>query len=123
MTAPEYFERFARRAHAALLHVFQALADAFLRIRLRGDIQQALIGFGVLYDGFRLSIDAEGERLFCFLAMTHDLRRIAAGSCRGFERRPKNSEASLAAGLAPESRRTRGDKLVVLDYGAYNWVS
>lgn len=35
----------------------------------------------------------------------------------------KNSEASLAAGLAPEFRRTRGDKLVVLDYGASHRVS
>jgi hypothetical protein len=39
------------------------------------------------------------------------------------KRQPKNSEASPAAGLAPEFRRTRGDKLVVLDYGAPNWVS
>jgi hypothetical protein len=39
------------------------------------------------------------------------------------KRQHKNSEASLAAGLAPEFRRTRGDKLVVLDYGARNWVS
>ncbi len=39
------------------------------------------------------------------------------------KRQHKNSEASLAAGLAPEFRRTRGDKLVVLDYGAHNWVS
>ena len=39
------------------------------------------------------------------------------------EKADKNSEASLAAGLAPEFRRTRGDKLVVLDYGAHNWVS
>jgi hypothetical protein len=37
--------------------------------------------------------------------------------------RHKNSEASLAAGLAPEFRRTRGDKLVVLDYDKHNWVS
>jgi hypothetical protein len=39
------------------------------------------------------------------------------------KRQHRNSEASLAAGLAPEFRRTRGDKLVVLDYGAHNWVS
>jgi hypothetical protein len=39
------------------------------------------------------------------------------------KRQHRNSEASLAAGLAPEFRRTRGDKLVVLDYGAHNGVS
>jgi len=35
----------------------------------------------------------------------------------------KNSEASLSAGLAPESRRTRGDKIIRLDYGLYDRVS
>jgi hypothetical protein len=33
----------------------------------------------------------------------------------------KNSEASLSAGLAPEFRRTRGDK--VIDYGSFDLVS
>jgi len=37
--------------------------------------------------------------------------------------RRKNSEASLSAGLAPEFRRTRGDKLVCLDYGLCHSVS
>ncbi len=38
------------------------------------------------------------------------------------KRQDKNSEASLAAGLAPEFRRTQGDKLVKLDYSLYNSV-
>jgi hypothetical protein len=33
----------------------------------------------------------------------------------------RNSEASLSAGLAPEFRRTRGDK--VIDYGSFDLVS
>ncbi len=39
------------------------------------------------------------------------------------KRRHKNSEASLSAGLAPEFRRTRGDKIIKLDYGLYDSVS
>ena len=35
----------------------------------------------------------------------------------------ENSEASLSAGLAPEFRRTRGDKIIRLDYGLYDSVS
>ncbi len=35
----------------------------------------------------------------------------------------KNSEASLSAGLAPEFRGTRGDKIIRLDYGLYDSVS
>ena len=34
----------------------------------------------------------------------------------------KNSEASLSTGLAPEFRRTRGDKIINLDYGLYDSV-
>ena len=78
MAAPEYFQCFARGTHTALLHVFQALADAFLFIRLRGDIQKSLIGFGILHDGFGLSADGENERFFRLLEMLHELRRIAA---------------------------------------------
>jgi len=39
------------------------------------------------------------------------------------KKRRKNTEASFSAGLAPESRRTRGGKLVNLDYGLYALVS
>ena len=35
----------------------------------------------------------------------------------------KNSEASLSAGLAPEFRRTRGDKIIRSDYALYGPVS
>ena len=59
MVAPEGFERFARGAHAALFQVFEGLADAFECIRLRGDIQEALIGFGILDYRFGLSTDRE----------------------------------------------------------------
>jgi hypothetical protein len=64
MVAPEHFQGFARRTHATLFHVFEALPDAFVCICLRGDIQQALIGSGILPDRFGLSFD--GLRAFIF---------------------------------------------------------
>src|SRR5579859_4513855 len=81
MVAPEHFERFACRTDAAFLHVVQALTDAFPGVRLRGDIEQALIGFGILHDRFGFSIDGENERFFGLFEMLHELRRIAA-ECR-----------------------------------------
>lgn len=49
---------------------------------------------------------------------------ISDHGARGFvNRQHKNSEASLAAGLAPEFRGTQGDKLVDLDYGLHDLVS
>ncbi len=56
MGAPEHFQRFARRMHAALLQVFHTLADSLTCIRLRRDVQQELVGFSVLHNRFRLSI-------------------------------------------------------------------
>jgi|GEM_PF-5646512 len=81
MVAPEHFQRFARRTHPALLQVSPALTDAFQRIRLCGDIQQALIGFGILYHRFGLSIDCENQRLYRLFEMLHELRWIAP-ECR-----------------------------------------
>jgi len=52
----ELGEKFARRSDPSLSDVLQALTDAFLRIRVSSDIQQAPIGFGVLYNGGGLSL-------------------------------------------------------------------
>jgi hypothetical protein len=81
MVAPEQFESFARGTHAALFHVLHSLTDAFQYIGLRGDIQQALIGFCILYDCFRFSIDRKNERFFRLFEMLHELRWIAP-ECR-----------------------------------------
>jgi hypothetical protein len=37
--------------------VIEALANSFLSVGARGDIEQALIGFGILHNGGWLSID------------------------------------------------------------------
>jgi len=49
--------------------------------------------------------------------------RPRVSGMNGVKKQHKNSEASLSAGLAPEFRRTRGDKLVFLDCGARNRFS
>jgi hypothetical protein len=85
MAAPEYFQCFARGTHTALLHVFQALADAFLFVCLRGDIEQSLIGFGILHDDFGLSVDGKDERFFRLFEMLRELRRIAAELSHGLK--------------------------------------
>jgi hypothetical protein len=83
MAAPEDFQRFASRTHAALFQVFEALTDAFEYICLRGDIQEALIGFGILHDGFGLTVDGENEWFFGLFEMFYKLRWIAPESCHG----------------------------------------
>src|SRR5260370_23967064 len=53
------FELGEKLPHGPSLSFFrlvQALADAFLRISVGGNVEQALIGFGVLHDGRRLPL-------------------------------------------------------------------
>src|SRR5882762_9716635 len=81
MLAPEHFQSFTRRTHTPLLYVFEALPDSFKRIGLCGNVEQALIGFGILHDRFRFSIDRKNQRFLRLLEMLHELRRIAP-ECR-----------------------------------------
>lgn len=54
-------------------YVVQALADAFFSISARGDIEQALIGCGVLYDGGGFSVYREHDRALRFLELLHEV--------------------------------------------------
>src|SRR5258708_10065682 len=68
--APELFQRFSRWKHSAFLEVLNALSDTLLFIRLCSDIQQALIGLGVLHDCFGFSVDGENDGLLAFFQMS-----------------------------------------------------
>src|SRR5438876_10328686 len=81
MVAAEHFQSFTRRTHPTLLCVFEALPDALKRIGLRGDVEQPLIGLGILHDRFRFSIDRKNQRFLRFLKVLHELPWIAA-ECR-----------------------------------------
>src|SRR5437016_14030961 len=78
MVAAEDFQSFTRRTHTTLLYVFEALPDALKRIGLCGNVEQALIGLGILHDRFRLSIDGKNQRFLRFLEVLHELPWIAA---------------------------------------------
>ena len=78
MIAAEGLQSFARGAHTTLLCVFDTLSDALKGIGLCGDVEQALIGFGILDDRFCFSVDRKNERFLRFLELLHELSRIAA---------------------------------------------
>src|SRR5258708_12139436 len=81
MVAPEHLQSFTRRTHTTLLYVFEALPDSLKCIGLRGNVEQALIGFRILHDRFRFSIDCKNQRFLRLLEMLHELPRIAP-ECR-----------------------------------------
>src|SRR5882762_3429060 len=58
-------------------HVIESLADSLFRIRASGDVEQALVRFGVLHDGRSLPLDGEHYRALAFFScfMTSPERR------------------------------------------------
>ena len=77
MAAPEHFQSFTRRTHTTLLYVFDTLPDSLKRIGVCGNVEQALIGFGVLRDRFRFSVDGKHQRFLRLFEMLHELPWIA----------------------------------------------
>src|SRR5216684_1647236 len=77
MVAPKHLQCFTGGTHTTLLCVFEALPDALKCSGLCGDVEQALIGFRILHDRFRLSIDRKNQRLLRLFEMLHELPWIA----------------------------------------------
>lgn len=65
---------------APLPSVFQALANSLLCIRLRGDVQKALVCLRVLNDGRGLSIHSQNDWALAFLDLFEKLAGTAAES-------------------------------------------
>jgi hypothetical protein len=55
------------RASATVGYIIQALANAFLGIGTGGDVEQTLIGLGILHNGGRLPLNCEHDGVFTFL--------------------------------------------------------
>jgi hypothetical protein len=83
MGALEFLQSLTRWTHPALAYILQSLAYAFGGIGSGSDVQQALVGFGVLNNGFGFAVNRENQRAFRFLEVLHELSRVAAESGHG----------------------------------------
>jgi hypothetical protein len=81
MDATEQFQNFPRWTHAALLYILKPLPDSLSFVGLRGNVEEALIGLGILDDGFRFAIHGENQRPLGLLEALHEFRRITPESC------------------------------------------
>ena len=79
----ELVKELSRRPGPSLFHVFEPLTDAFLRIGARGDVEQPLIGFRVLYDSRCLAIYGEHQGALGFPEPLHE---VAGGTAKGRQR-------------------------------------
>ena len=66
----------------AMCYVVEPLANTFPSIGARGDVEQALIGFGVLHDGcsFAVNRSTTGRLVFlsCFMKSPDDRRNVVS---------------------------------------------
>jgi hypothetical protein len=85
MMAPELFESLTGWANSPLLYIFKTLPNSLGRVCMCGNVEQALIGFSILHDGFGLSIDREHERPFRFLQMLHEFGGITPEGSHGLD--------------------------------------
>jgi hypothetical protein len=67
----EIGEELPDRSCLAFSGIYQALANTFLRGCLRGYIEQALIGLGILHDGSSLSLDREYDGPLALLELLY----------------------------------------------------
>src|ERR1700722_15561889 len=58
--------------------LFQALADAFASVGAGGDIEQALIGLGILHDSRGPAFDREHHRPLALFELLHKIARTPA---------------------------------------------
>jgi hypothetical protein len=76
--ATDVVKYFFGGAGAPVGHVIKPLADSLFRIRTGGDVEQALVGFGVLHDGGSPPLDVEHHRALAFLQLLDEVAGTAA---------------------------------------------
>src|ERR1700730_5639076 len=63
---------------ASVGHIIKSLADSLFRIRAGGDVQQALVGFGVLHDSCCLPLYSEHHGALALFQLLHEVAGTAA---------------------------------------------
>jgi hypothetical protein len=67
-----------RRARASVGYIILTLPDSFLLIRPGGQVEETLIGFGVLYNSRRLPIHRKHHGALALLELFHEVAGLAA---------------------------------------------
>lgn len=75
----------ACRANPCFSRVFEALTDAFFGVGARGNVEQALVGLGVLDDGRGLAIHRKHHGAFALLEMLDEVAGRAAEGREGLD--------------------------------------
>ena len=69
----EIVEKLPRRPDLSFFRVLQPLTDAFLHIGVGGNVEQALVGFGILHDSRCLSLHRKHHRALVLFKLFHEV--------------------------------------------------
>jgi len=75
-------EKLSRRLYPSLFHVFEALANSFLCIGTCRNIEQALVGFGILDDGCSFPFDNKDNGPPGLFELSHEVTGPSAECCQ-----------------------------------------
>src|SRR5579863_2122458 len=73
MLGAEFFEGLSRGFVSAALQVLHALANAFAGIGAGSDVEEPLVGVGILHDRLGLAVHSYDHRAFALLELLHEL--------------------------------------------------
>jgi hypothetical protein len=80
MFPADFPEDFTGRPRSAGGYIVESLPDSLEHVHARGDVKQALVGLGVLYDRLSLALYGEHDRPLGFLDLLDKLTRSAPES-------------------------------------------
>src|SRR5271166_3690993 len=69
----ELVEKLFRRSYLFLFRILEALPDAFLGIGAGSNVEQMLVGFGILNNSRGLALHGEHHRALAFLQLFHEI--------------------------------------------------
>jgi hypothetical protein len=69
----ELVEKLPRGPSLSFFRTLKALLDAFLGVGMRSNIEQSLIGFGVLHDGGRFPLHCEYHGALAFFKLFYEI--------------------------------------------------
>jgi hypothetical protein len=73
MSAANLVKYLSCRASTSVCDVVQTLTDTFLSIGTGGNVEEALIGFGVLHNGSGFSVHCQHHRTFCLFELFYEI--------------------------------------------------
>jgi hypothetical protein len=85
MFLAKFIEKFAGGTSASCCDIFETLADAFVDVGCGGEVEEALVGGGVLDNGFGFAVDSEDDGAAGLFEALHHFDGVVAEGGEGLD--------------------------------------